>query len=239
MISGYESSPLFGRAVRAYEDAVAEQSVAGWREFATEMANLLTLAWCEGAAETMTAAGMPARLPGRPSLKDCRRIIEMTDQEWESLIRSSLDAAVEVASWEAGATADLSEKAADGRKVVVCRTNAARSMHQGQQYAAMIEAVMARVPLYRYAAMMDSRTRPTHRSMHGYFATPMTIESRRLATPCGFNCRCRWKPVPMSEAKRLGFIGRGGAVLAGAISRRNGRRETLISSNLFPDPGFK
>jgi SPP1 gp7 family putative phage head morphogenesis protein len=239
MTSGFESSPLFSRAISAYEDAIDEQSVSGWNEFATEMANLLTLAWCEGAAEAMTAAGMPTRLPSRPSLKDCRRIIEMTDQEWSSLVRSSLDAAVEVASWEAGATADLSDKAADSRKIVVCRTNAARSAHQGQQYAAMIEAVISRVPLYRYTAMMDSRTRPTHRSMNGYFATPMTIETRSLATPCGFNCRCKWRPVPMAEAKRLGLIGRGGSVLAGALSRKNGRRETLISSNLFPDPGFK
>lgn len=249
MINRFEQSPHFNGAVAAFDDAVESQSKSAWLKFAERLADVFTVAWCEGAVDTLKAAGVgvgvadiaakSTSLPGRPTVADCRRAVEMSSAEWQRLTASSLDAAVEVAAYEAAATADIDETVAMSRRIVVVRTNAARAFHQGQMTAGMLEAVMARVPLYRYTAKMDARTRPTHRQMNGYLASPHDINSSRLETPCGFNCRCKWSPVTMSEAKRLGLIGARGSLLRSAVSRRNGSRESLVRQRLFPDPGFK
>ena len=237
-MDAYEQSPHYSKAMNSFEDAIDKQTKGAWMEFAKDLADVFTVAWCEGASETLKAAGVGYTLPKKPSVASCKKTVQMSSDEWERLTHSSLDAAVEVAAYEAGVTADMDDSVAESRKIVVVRTNASRAFHQGQQHAAVIESVMARVPLYKYTARMDDRTRPTHRQMNGYYASPIDIESKSLATPCGFNCRCRWKPVPMATARRLGFIGARGAVLKSALAKWNGSRQSLLNSRLFPDPGF-
>ena len=234
----FEASPHFASAVDAFDDAIESQSKGAWLDFAKRLADVFVVSWCEGASTTLRAAGMGLPLPKRPTVADCKRVVEMSEEEWGKLTSSALEAAVEVAAYEAGSTADISEAMAAARKIVVVRTNASRSFHQGQQTAGLIQAVMDRVPLYKYTAKMDSRTRPTHRQMNGYFASPVDIEQHSLSTPCGFNCRCKWKPVTMAEARRLGLVSARGAVSKSAVNRRNGAREALLRSRLFPDPGF-
>lgn len=85
----------------------------------------------------------------------------------------------------------------------------------------------------------DPRSRKTHATMHGYICPADQVRERGLATPCGHNCRCDWRPATIVELRNLGLINAGGELDMDAVRDHNGAREDLITSGQYPDPGFR
>jgi hypothetical protein len=90
----------------------------------------------------------------------------------------------------------------------------------------------------QFTSTKDNRTRDTHKAMDGYVATVEQIDAQGIPTPGGFNCRCRWKPIPLVVAASRGWTDEEGVPDYAAIKKHNGRRQQLIDSGQFPDPGF-
>jgi len=124
------------------------------------------------------------------------------------------------------------------RLETVYRTNVNRAQTQGRLDIVRDETVQAFVPLMRFDATRDKRTRETHRLMDGYVATVAQIDSMGIATPLGFNCRCAWSPISIAKAIRAGFADEDGNIDYDAIKRHNGARQNLIDKGLVPDTGF-
>lgn len=124
------------------------------------------------------------------------------------------------------------------RLETVYRTNLNRAASQGQLDIVREPTVRKFVPLMQFSATKDNRTRDTHRGMDGYVATVEQIDAQGINTPGGFNCRCGWKPIPVAKALDKGWCDEDGVPDFKAIARHNGKRQALIDSGKFPDPGF-
>jgi SPP1 gp7 family putative phage head morphogenesis protein len=124
------------------------------------------------------------------------------------------------------------------RLETVYRTNLNRAQTQGRLDVCRDEVVQKFVPLMRFSATRDRRTRPTHKAMDGFIATVTQIDSMGIATPIGFNCRCAWVPMSIAEASRKGFCDDDGEPNFEAIRRHNGARQRLVDSGQVPDVGF-
>lgn len=132
----------------------------------------------------------------------------------------------------------VGEDLTDARLETVYRTNLNRAQTQGRLDICRDETVKKFVPLMRYSATKDKRTRETHKAMDGYIATTEMIDGMGIATPGGFACRCVWVPVPISVATSSGWVDADGAPDFNAIRAHNGARQRLIDTGQFPDPGF-
>lgn len=124
------------------------------------------------------------------------------------------------------------------RLETVYRTNVNRAQTQGRLDIVRDPTVQAFVPLMRFDATKDKRTRDTHRQMDGFVATVAQIDSMGIPTPLGFNCRCSWSPISITRAIRMGFADEDGNIDYDAIKRHNGKRQELIDKGLVPDAGF-
>ena len=139
---------------------------------------------------------------------------------------------VEQATLETGA--DLTA----ARLETVYRTNLNRAQTQGRLDIVRDPVVRKFVPLMKYNATRDARTRPTHKAMDGFVATVEQIDGQGIACPLGFNCRCSWSPVPLSVAAAKGWCDDDGVPDYEAIRKHNGNRQQLIDKGLVPDSGF-
>ena len=126
----------------------------------------------------------------------------------------------------------------EARLETVFRTNLNRAQTQGQLDIVREPTVQAFVPVMRFSSTRDARTRDTHRAMDGFVATVEQIDAQGIATPAGFNCRCAWVAVPAAQAMSSGWTKGDGTPDLAAIKRHNGRRQSLIDTGKFPDPGF-
>lgn len=72
-----------------------------------------------------------------------------------------------------------------------------QTAYMAGRYRAMTAAVGSH-PYWQYVAVMDDRTRPTHRVMHGRIFRFDDVAWSVAYPPCGWKCRCR--AVPMSES---------------------------------------
>ena len=124
------------------------------------------------------------------------------------------------------------------RLETVLRTNTNRAATEGLAETLREPKVQAFVPLVEYSATGDNRTRPTHQAMDGYVGTIEMFDRQGLGPPGGFSCRCSLLPVPASRALERGWTDVDGNVNYAALKRHNGKRQALIDSGQFPDPGF-
>lgn len=122
-----------------------------------------------------------------------------------------------------------------------------QSAYMAGRYKAQLENADRR-PFWQYVAILDSRTRPRHRSLNGRVFRYDDPAWSALYPPNGYNCRCRVKALSAEEFKAEG----------GAVSKGEGRMETVEvdlgkkrgkvpvtgyrdpgTGELFlPDPGF-
>lgn len=124
------------------------------------------------------------------------------------------------------------------RLETVYRTNINRAQSQGRLDICRDETVQQFVPLMRFRATKDKRTRETHKAMDGFVATVEQIDAMGIPTPLGFNCRCSWSPIPIAVAVSEGLCDEDGTIDYEAIRRRNGARQQMIDKGLVPDVGF-
>jgi len=122
----------------------------------------------------------------------------------------SLDRALErgesLATWKKGLAAELEKLGWTGpgayKANLVYRTNMQAAYQAGRW--AQFERTKDALPILVYSAVNDSRTRPTHRAMHG-MAFPMDHPFwKRFYPPNGYNCRCTARPMSREQANALG-----------------------------------
>lgn len=124
------------------------------------------------------------------------------------------------------------------RLETVYRTNLNRAQTQGQLDIVRDPTVKKFVPLVRFSATKDRRTRDTHKAMDGFIATVEQVDAQGIPTPAGFNCRCAWTPIPLVTAVTKGWCDEDGVPNYEAIKKANGNKQQLIDTGKFPDPGF-
>lgn len=90
------------------------------------------------------------------------------------------------------------------RLETIYRTNL-QSAYMAGRRAQMLEAVDTH-PYWRYVAVMDARTRPSHRALHGRVMAAGDGAWDTVFPPCGFNCRCRAVPMTAGAVERGGYV---------------------------------
>lgn len=106
----------------------------------------------------------------------------------------------------------------------VFQTNT-QSAYMAGRYKAQLENADQR-PYWQYVAILDSRTRPRHRSLNGRIFRYDDPVWRSIYPPNGYNCRCRVKALSTDEFEADG----------GALSQGEGHIET-IDADLGPRGG--
>ncbi len=132
----------------------------------------------------------------------------------------------------------LGKSLTDARYDNIMRTNMASAQTQSERRTLKNPVVRRFVPLLRWSAVHDDRTRETHLAMDGYVNTVEEYERQRLGPPAGYQCRCVSIPVPVSTAIENGWVDPGGLVNPAALLAHNGGRQELIDRGLFPDQNF-
>lgn len=69
-----------------------------------------------------------------------------------------------------------------------------------------MKAAAATHPYWQYVAMLDNRTRPSHRAMHGRVFRHDDAVWAVASPPNGWRCRCRVKPLTAAAVQRLGLV---------------------------------
>lgn len=80
----------------------------------------------------------------------------------------------------------------------IYHTNMSLAFGAGQQRAMLENSDL--FPYWEYISVNDSRTRPTHRALHGKI---FSATDTQFYPPIGFRCRCTARPL--TAAKALGF----------------------------------
>lgn len=106
----------------------------------------------------------------------------------------------------------------------VFQTNT-QSAYMAGRYKAQLENADQR-PYWQYVAILDSRTRPRHRSLHGRIFRYDDPVWRSIYPPNGYNCRCRVRALSADDFEAEG----------GALSQGEGHIET-IEADLGPRGG--
>jgi SPP1 gp7 family putative phage head morphogenesis protein len=61
-------------------------------------------------------------------------------------------------------------------------------------------------PYWQYVAVLDNRTRPSHRAMHGRVFRHDDAVWSVAYTPNGWRCRCRVRPLTAAAVQRMGLV---------------------------------
>ncbi len=119
----------------------------------------------------------------------------------------------------------------------IFRTNIQTAYSIGR-YRQMTEVVEAR-PYWQYSAVNDSRTRPTHRALHGLVYLADHPFWKTWYPPNGYNCRCGVVTLSKAEMERDGLTAETQdptGKLIEPIDPKTGNR--MLARLLMPDPGF-
>lgn len=80
-----------------------------------------------------------------------------------------------------------------------------QTAYMAGRYRSMMESADSH-PYWQYVAVLDGRTRPTHRAMNGRVFRYDDALWGAMYPPNGFNCRCRVSAISESEVKREGIV---------------------------------
>lgn len=78
-----------------------------------------------------------------------------------------------------------------------------QTAYMAGRYRSMMESADSH-PYWQYVAVLDGRTRPTHRAMNGRVFRYDDAAWGAIYPPNGFNCRCRVRPMNASALEREG-----------------------------------
>jgi SPP1 gp7 family putative phage head morphogenesis protein len=116
------------------------------------------------------------------------------------------------------------------------RTNIQTAYNVGR-YKQMTAVVKAR-PYWQYSAVNDSRTRPTHRALHGRVYRHDSPFWDTFYPPNGFRCRCKVKTLSERQLKERGLTVHEGNGL-GELIEPEGPQGPMPARPLMPDRGFE
>lgn len=159
-----------------------------------------------------------------------------------------------IADFAAGKSVPVSEfvRAAkaisDSHAETVLRTNLSRAFNQA--HVDEVAGEMGKfVALLRLDEVHDNRTRGNpnglypnpdrpHWQMDGYLAAPRDPVWSIITPPNGYNCRASTTAITWDTAERMGLLSGKRTLNHSRIRSKNGIRQKLIDSGVYPDPGF-
>ncbi len=152
--------------------------------------------WDKIAAQVQARAFTVAHVASLDILKDVREAMEkaILNGETISQFKKRLPGIMEKSGW----TGTKKPYRLDN----IYRTNLADSYNVGR-FTQQTEVVKAR-PYWRYMAVMDARTRPAHKAMHGKTYRADSPIWSVWYPPNGFRCRCYVRTLSPAQLKRLG-----------------------------------
>lgn len=118
----------------------------------------------------------------------------------------------------------------------IYRTNLQTAYNVGR-YKQMMEVTEDR-PYWQYSAVDDSRTRPTHRALHGRVYRYDSPFWDTFYPPNGFRCRCKVKTLSARQVEARGLEVWDGNGLGELIEPPGPNGTTLPARPLMPDKGF-
>jgi len=118
----------------------------------------------------------------------------------------------------------------------IFRTNIQTAYNVGR-YKQMQAVAKAR-PFWQYSAVNDSRTRPTHRALHGRVYRHDSPFWDTFYPPNGFRCRCKVKTLSERQVRERGLTVHEGNGL-GELIEPVGPNGPMPARPLMPDRGFE
>lgn len=122
-----------------------------------------------------------------------------------------------------------------------------QSAYMAGRHSQMIEQAEER-PYWGYVAILDRRTRPAHRAMHGRIFRYDDPGWKFFYPPCGYRCRCRVRNFSQSDIskRKLSVGSTDGKLNEVQVKQRDGTWATVMrysdkslpGGKFQPDPGF-
>lgn len=144
------------------------------------------------------------------------------------------------------ATGELAKGLTPHRLATIYKTNMQTAYMAGRHDQMVAQARLR--PYWQYVAVLDGKTRPTHRAMNGRIFRFDDPGWRSFYPPCGFNCRCRVSNLSQREVDRDGLVveSTAGRLSNVQVPLRNGSTATVTRytgpgmgpKGFQPDPGF-
>ena len=91
------------------------------------------------------------------------------------------------------------------RLETIYRTNVAAAYEAGRQQVIFNDREDDPFGYVMYSAIMDNRTRPTHKALHGKVMEKSDPAWDAIAPPNGYNCRCTVISITKGQARRYGL----------------------------------
>ncbi|WP_223277328.1 phage minor head protein [Cupriavidus metallidurans] len=134
------------------------------------------------------------------AIRDAQPYVQFVDQLEPILKRKGWWGRKEVLDADTGEITSV-QLGSPRRLWTIYQTNM-QSAYMAGRYKAMMEATDTH-PYWQYVAVMDGRTRPSHRALNGRvyrFDDPFWAT---FYPPLGWNCRCRVRPVSEATLARM------------------------------------
>lgn len=143
-------------------------------------------------------------------------------------------------------TGEITGKRLDAHRLQTVFETNMQSSYMSGRYKQFIENVEDR-PYWEYVAVMDSRTRPAHRALHGRVFRYDDPAWGAFWPPNGYRCRCRVKALSGDDvaARGINVTDSAGYLTDIEVPAGGGRTATVTSFKapgmqhaFAPDPGF-
>lgn len=228
-----------------------EEAIAYFKEKGYAISFKWQDVWAEAHARAFTVSGV-TRLD---VLTDVREALTAALENGETLadFQNRLQPLLEAKGWLGKgrivdeATGEILGKRLNPRRLeTIFRTNLQSSYQAGRFQEQLASAELR--PYWEYVAVMDNRTRPAHRSLHGRVFRYDDPFWSRFYPPNGWNCRCRVRTRSARDMERLELLASSSEGRLEEVDQpidREGNTRKVIAFNdpatgkrFVADPGF-
>lgn len=185
------------------ENAVAYMKAKGYA---------ITWNWQEMLDQAHDQAFTVAKAMRLDLLSDIRGAVETALQDGQTLAQftKALQPVLEAQGWwgkqvivDSNGGAEMVQLGSPRRLKTIYQTNLQSAYMAGRK--ADMEETADTHPYWRYVAILDGKTRPSHRALNGKVYRHDDPVWSAIYPPNGFNCRCRVTSLTESALKRRGF----------------------------------
>lgn len=159
--------------------------------------------WLDLAPEQHARAFTVARVTALEILQDIRELLDeaLREGRTQRWFRQELVEALQRAGWLP--RAEEIGLLMPWRVATIFRTNL-QTAYMAGRYLQQLEMARER-PYWQYVAVLDDRTRPAHRALHGLVFRADDPFWQTHYPPNGFNCRCRVRTLTEREVRERGL----------------------------------